>query len=241
MGDTSEEEQGSGLEYLKNKRKYMRSEVTKTHTKIASEINTLSVEEKTRILSRLGKLRAEVEVINEKIFSCLFSAAASEESKQREYDSCVDYENTFDICVSKLKEDVSAAAAGARPDNVGNYNRTALKLPHVPLPEYGHREGEDLHKFILNFENVIEKYNLSSYEKFVYLQRQLSNEPLTIIRSLEIGRQNYADAKDLLTKAFASPVTQQYRLLQQLSELKMGRNDDPYEFISPDAYDYRVF
>ena len=70
---------------------------------------------------------------------------------------------------------------------------------------------------------MIEKYRLSSYEKFVYLQNQLSNEPLTIIKSLELGMQTYEDAKDLLQQAFASTRTLQYRTIKQLVELKMNR------------------
>ena len=50
---------------------------------------------------------------------------------------------------------------GSPDPNMGGAARTALKLPHVPLLEYGHREGEDIHKFLLNFESVIEKYELS--------------------------------------------------------------------------------
>ena len=50
---------------------------------------------------------------------------------------------------------------GSPHPNLCGAARTALKLPHVPLPEYGHREGEDIHKFLLNFESVIGKYELS--------------------------------------------------------------------------------
>lgn len=73
---------------------------------------------------------------------------------------------------------------------------------------------------------------MSSYEKFVYLQRQLSNEALTIVKSLELAHQNYECAKDLLQRAFASPTTQKYRVIKQLSELKLSFTDDPYEYIS---------
>ena len=47
-----------------------------------------------------------------------------------------------------------------------------------------------------------------------------------------MGGQNYENAKELLEQAFASTTTLQYRVIQQLVELKMNCGDDPYEFIS---------
>ena len=108
---------------------------------------------------------------------------------------------------------------------------TKLKLPRIPLPEYAH-EGEDLFKFFTNFEQILQKYELTEYEKFVYLQNQLSNEPLTLIKSLKLADQNYATAKALLEQAFGSPLTQQFRVLHNLENLKLAATDDPYQFIS---------
>ena len=228
--DESDSEE-TNISFLKHKRKYMRSETTKINTKIDAEISTLTVEEKLRLIARIEKLSLNLEKINQKIFKCLFKEKAEESVTQTEYDSCLEYDAIISSCISTLKSDTWNNESDASGANF-NGSRSALKLPQVPLPEYGNLEGEDLHKFFLNFENVIDKYKLSPYEKFIYLKRQLSNEPLTIIKSLEIGKQTYNDAKDLLQRAFASVVTQQYRAIKQLSELKMNRNDDPYVFIS---------
>ena len=65
----------------------------------------------------------------------------------------------------------------------------------------------------------------------MFLQRQLYNEPLTLVKSLEVGSQNYTSAKDLLTRAFASSLTQQYENVKQLSNIKF-LSDTPYEFVS---------
>ena len=127
-----------------------------------------------------------------------------------------------------LKSSLTPVTGSASREDI-HYNK--LKLPRLPLPEYGHKEGEDLNKFFTNFELIIDKYSLFSFEKFVFLQKQLSNEPLTLIKSLETGRQDYESAKELLEKAFASPLTQKYDAIRRLSEIKLGYNDDPYEFI----------
>ena len=225
------EDMDSNILYLKHKRKYMRSEITKINNKIENEIDTFAVEEKSRLALRIEKLRPEVEIINQKVFKCLFSAESEEAEIQEEYDACIEYDNTLAACREKLRA-VLPVRNSDSASNTNNYSRGALKLPKVPLPEFSNKDGEDLHKFILNFESIINKYKLSPYEKFIYLQNQLSNEPLTIIKSLEVGRQTYEDAKDLLQKAFANITAQQYRTLKQLSELKLNRNEDPYTFIS---------
>ena len=63
--------------------------------------------------------------------------------------------------------------------------------------------------FLSNFESTVLKYGLSGYEKFIYLQGRLSEEPLMLIRSLEVGSQSYIAAEDFFMKTFASVVTQQ--------------------------------
>lgn len=94
-------------------------------------------------------------------------------------------------------------------NNVGNHVRSSmLKLPEMPLPKFSNEKGESLISFISSFEGVINKHNLSTYEKFVYLKRQLSGEPLTLISSLEESRQSYENGTDLLKQAFACEYSQ---------------------------------
>ena len=124
----------------------------------------------------------------------------------------------------------SGPTSNVRSSISDHFQTNRLKLPQIPLPSYAHKEGEDLHKFFSNFENIVQKYGLTDYERFIYLQGQLSGEPLMLIRSLDIGSQSYISAKELLTKAFASVVTQQFEAIKRLSELKFGMKS-PYEYI----------
>ena len=176
-------------------------------------------------------MRGEIEIVNQKIFTCLFADEEGEEETQLQYESCLEYDDVLAGCISKLKSTASTVPTGTHSGGP-ECSRNSLKLTHVPLPEYGKREGEDLNKFFSNFQNAINKYHLSAHEKFVYLQRQRSNEPLTIIKSVELGKQTYEDAKDLPQRAFACTIKQQYRTMKQLSELKMSQSDDPCTFIS---------
>jgi len=118
------------------------------------------------------------------------------------------------------------------PINPNYQMNTHMKLPQVPLPEYGKLEGESLEYFIANFENIINRYPLSEFEKFVLLSRQLSNEPLILIKSLQGSQQSYTEAKELLIKAFSSPLNQKFDILERLCKLKLKKGANPYSFIS---------
>ena len=117
-------------------------------------------------------------------------------------------------------------------DNLAHNISTHMKLPQVPLPEYGRREGESLEGFLGNFETIINKYSLSEFEKFVLLSRQLRNEPLVLIKSLQGSQQSYTEAKNLLILAFSSPLTQKFDIIERMAKIKLKEGADPYSFIS---------
>ena len=219
----SDYENTSDVDYLKHRRKYTRSELTKIKNKISSE--TKSQSQKSATLARVRNIKEKLDKFNSQISLLLYKSEVTEETFQSEYDSCVFYDGIVDTCLEIIKPEALPSV-----DNSANANRTALKLPNLPLPTFTSR-GEDLNKFFVNFENIIDKYNLTSYEQYIYLQRQLSNEPLTIIKSLEIDCQNYEDAKDLIQKAFANTTTLQYQAIKKLSEIKLNKCDDVYDYI----------
>ena len=233
MSDEEQKNNDANLEFHKYKRNFLRMEVTKNKNKIDAEIEFLSTEEKLQLLERCDEISAELEDLNSKIFRSIFLAQHSESATQTEYDLCVEYKKRISLSITKLNESLPETE---RKTNQNQYKedigRSTLKLPHLPLPEYGHKDGEDLGRFLKNFKHLISKYSLSEYEKYIYLQRQLSNEPLTLVKSLELGQQNYSSAKELLQKAIASTVVQQYKIIKQLSEMKLTNTGDPYEYIS---------
>ena len=91
------------------------------------------------------------------------------------------------------------------------------------LPIYIRKDGEDLNLFFSHLENI-STYRLTDYERFIYLQSQLSGEPLTLIESLHVASKIYVKAKELLTKAFASVITQQYETVKRLCDPKFNYN-----------------
>ena len=106
-------------------------------------------------------------------------------------------------CVAVLETEVSQEVR-SDPQSEISYRTAPLRMSELPLPEYSHSDGESLEYFLKSFESVIDKYKLSSYEKFIYLQKQLKKEPLVLIKSLEVRNPSYEEAKELLSKVFAS-------------------------------------
>ena len=50
-------------------------------------------------------------------------------------------------------------------------SRNKLKLPELPLPSFSNNEGERLIQFFINFEAIIDKYDLSNFERYIYLEK----------------------------------------------------------------------
>ena len=107
-----------------------------------------------------------------------------------------------------------------------------LKLPTIPPPEFSDPKTQSLELFLSSFENILEKSRLNQFEKFLYLERQLTNGPLLLIKSLNSTQQSYDAAKELLKKAFASPTNVKFDLIERLTKLKLSYPGEPYHLIS---------
>lgn len=228
------------MDALKETRRLKRTDATKTCNLVTEKIGSWSIEDKIHYKTYLESVKSELDKLNEQIFNKLLESKSTEAKNDEEYKKCTEYTHKIIYAISVIQlslqpsppatETPSAAAAAAVPPAASPLNK--LKLPQVKLPVYGHREGEDLNKFFNNFEQIIDKYGLSNYERFVYLQQQLSGEPLTVIKSLATNNQNYDSAKALLEKAFASKITLQFEAVERLSKLKFDTGENPYQFIS---------
>ena len=220
------------INFVKHNRKYMRAEVTRLFNSVTSSLSSYTKEDKLQVIARLQSLQKDLKAYDLKVAAHLFEEGTDKSLIEKEYDDSAEYDNKIISAITRLNSSISDSSVGTS-DGTGtcNIHHKQLKLPELPLPEYGHREGEDLNKFFTNFEHVINRYSLSGYEKFVFLQKQLSNEPLTLVKSLEVGKQDYLSAKLLLQQAFASTLTQHYETISRLSRLKLEYNDDPYKYI----------
>lgn len=221
------------LELLVKARKYIRADITKTCNYVNSHISSMNLNEKHEKLAKLEALKVDVRDLDDKILS-IHLTRSSDDEIQTIYDGCTEYQSKLVSALTSLKlscESNPVLVPTVPISPAAELSRSQLKLPVLPLPEYGHKPGESLSQFLHTFDNIINKYNLTSYEKFLFLQNQLLNEPLTLIKSLKVEDHKYETARDLLQKAFASPIVQKYEVLKSLSCMSMSDSDDPYEYI----------
>ena len=109
---------------------------------------------------------------------------------------------------------------------------TLLKRPVAPLPGFESKDGEDLSRFFLQFEETIARYNYPDYDKLLLLKQQVSGRAKTLLKSLDIDKQGYNQGKEILCKALVSLATQTYNVLKQLSSMNLDDCDDPFDYIS---------
>ena len=213
----------------KTARKILRADITRTENKVCANDFNPQFENLEVLLARSLELHENIKAADKIVFQGLLSSGTAEADLQTEYDATIEYTNKILNCITKLR---ALSNPPPQPQLHGTVagNPSKLKLPQVSLPTYSHKDSENLHKFFTNLENILDKYNLSDYEKFVYLQGQLSGEPLSLVKSLDGAEQSYAAAKDLLTRAFASVITQQFDNIKRMAELKFAPKL-PYEFL----------
>ena len=80
------------LESLKNSRKYLRGDITRSYNNLTFNVATLPGADVEKTLLRLKGLEVKLKALDEKILNLLCGADHDETVAQSEYDACVDYE-----------------------------------------------------------------------------------------------------------------------------------------------------
>lgn len=91
------------VKFLKNNRKYMRAEITRTSNIVNVNLPTLSVEEKVQNLARLRTLQSDLRDFDLKISESLFVEENAESALQAEYDACADYSRSLSLRLQRWK------------------------------------------------------------------------------------------------------------------------------------------
>ena len=230
------------LEYLKFRRKYVRSEATKRINSVQTNISNFYHQKCLNEIKFLNELKDRLQKSNDEISRLIWMHITDLTAQEAEFDGCSNYDNAIIDCLSilesKLGEFVMPVQPQvANPSNVSlGTSCSRLTLPKVSLPKYSNSDNEDFESFITRFETIISKHSLGEYEKFVLLSEQLSKEPLALVSSLRGAQQSYTEAKSLLKKAFASPMRQKEDIISRLGRLNLSNNGEIYTFIS----EYRV-
>jgi len=212
------------LSLLKKQRQYVRQKITRISNIVSEDLYLLSSTKINSYHDNLKSLKVEVVALDMKIYTL------EDDLNDEDYMiSTEEYEEKIENALASLN---LRSSLDSNQGGGGTSHSTKLKLPEIALPIFSNDKGECLHKFFYALESIIDKHSLSDYEKFVYLQGQLAKSPRLLIESLDAGDQGYAKAKQLLTEAFASPLTQKYDAIKRLVLLKLEPFQDPYPFIS---------
>ena len=222
------------LEELLTKRKYLRGRATRLCIKIQNELPDTNLQQCLMMKNKTLSVQTELNELNDRIFDKYVLLKKSEDEVQTLMDRNDEYNDKFDEILSQIE------VVTSHPANHSNHNRSNistnaevnhLKLPRVELPTFRNGKGESLDKFLKQFEAIVEKHKVSSYEKFRLLKGQLKQAPETLLESLEVENQHYEKGVELLRKAFGSTVGAKFEVIEQMSNLKLTSRTDPYVFI----------
>lgn len=164
-------------------RQYLRLKISRFCNDVSANISSFNDVKIAGYLNKLNALRTDMDEINVKVNTVIpdgidqVALIFEEESYN---------EKLFDA-INLLKHHDAQSTS-----NVGEVNK--LKLPVVTLPEYSNSSVDSLEKFFYEFESIIDKHKLSSYEKFVYLKEQLHDSAKVLIDSMSATKQKYETA-----------------------------------------------
>jgi hypothetical protein len=218
----------SKLDVLVRTRQYARQRATKLCDKINLELPNLSLEQKDAYVNRLSSINSDITNSNNSILALAIETDLDDSRIEDLTSLNEDYEDKVALTMSLLRSEtqVPDPAAGSQVPR-----SPKLKLPQVSFPEFSNGKGENLQKFFNSFEAIIGKHNLSSYEQFVYLRKQLTGAPRVLVDSLDVSQQSYETAKDLLLKAFHSDLNSKHDIIRELTKLNLKENEEPYAFL----------
>ncbi len=223
------------LELLKKKRTTLRSKSTKlvnylTQSVIESlckadlDVNLAKAEE---YITKLIEIDGPIEEDN-------YNNCSDEEILKLE-EVCDSYIDKLRRIISLIKASITLIQDQPTSHGVGNafaVNRTKLHLPNINLPTFSadpNKDSMSCETFINTLEQLWSCYNLNSIEKYSLLERQTESRAKAMINALTLTNRSYDTAKNILLKAFAETVPQQFSIIKQMKSLQLkSRGGDPY-------------
>ena len=216
-------------------RAFTRYKVTKLYSNISHEIDNITQSKRKLFIDKLNHLKEELTSFDRQILADLVNSGVSDDFIQNSCDEAETYEDKIMEALILLQEQNRNTNDSLRPhisfNEQNDRDRNRLKLPQVPLPEFSNGRGQNFQKFIRGFESIVEKHDLSDYEKFIYLNKQLSGDAKILVESLDVDQQKYNTAKELLTKAFDSTLSSKYDIINDLANISLPPGSDAYPFI----------
>ncbi|XP_068218822.1 uncharacterized protein [Palaemon carinicauda] len=216
----------ANLQVLIGQRKVIRRKVTEQFNR-SDTYSALTQEEKLAIKGLLVNYRNKLSELDDHILLKKFPDVSDEAELEPELTSCQDYLDKIEYCLPLLE-----ISRGNNGSNIPDVARSLLKQPTAPLPKFTSKEGEDLLKFIAEFEATTNVFQYPDRDLLLLLKQQIDGRAKTLLSSLEADKQRYVDAKELLIAAFASKEVCKNNAIRKITELNLREGDDPFTFIS---------
>lgn len=217
---------------LVKKRGLKRQAVTKTISKLSGPCETegeikFFIQKLNGLMNELVRLDCDIEdhMIENELWS------DSEHARQAEINE--QYLDKIQHSLINLESKLNNLNMPVLPEpvNVGTNALSKIKLPEIQFPVFA-GTPEKYRRFIDSLESILNKFNLTSFEKYSYLRQQVSGSARDIVESLPDENLSYEAAKALLESAFSDKTTQQFSVIEQLSKLRLNSEEDFYQWIS---------
>ena len=212
---------------LSVERGVLRSQITKLYND--SSVTLTDPQKISQTLMKIQNIQSKLSELNTQYLDIIFKEDDGAQNFEAEYEECQKYEDKILAIIASLP------SASQQPNNI-THNPiavTRLKPPKAPLPLYNDEMGGlSLTKFFVEFENIINKFNYSDYEKFILLRPQLGGKALILLNNISIGDQSYEKAKSMLISAIASPDLQKFGTIKRLTTLGTAKYTDNFALIS---------
>ena len=149
---------------LISQRKFKRKRTTELCNQIQTQ-GVLTSQEKIVKKKTLHDLSVALKELDSKIQSAKFEANHDIDLED-EFQTCESYEQKIRDALILVDTNIVSSHADS--------NTSLLRSPIAPLPKFTSKEGEDLDKFLKEFEQTTSKFNYSDYDLLLLLKQQVS-------------------------------------------------------------------
>ena len=190
---------------------------------------------------KLVTLRGKLSSLDDSIRDYMLGKGLwTDDEYQSEYTICEGYQDGLTLGIRRLQlviknlQTANAPILHSNPPapmpNAGQSFNPKMSLPKLELPTFDGKP-EYYTRFILQFESIMDKFTLTPFQKFTYLEGQLSGPAKDLIKSISDDDLRYDVARDLLDKAFKNEDTQKFAVLERIINLHM-EEQEPFKWIS---------
>ena len=215
---------------LKSARSFVRNQITRNFN-VKGTIASCDNDEKARLKLKYEGWVHELQSYNSKIQNLLWNDDDSNENNESvlhlELKKCEEYSDKLNELLNIIKLNNTSPLPS---NNDIDTARSVLRSPTAPLPVFKSLEGEDIERFLREFEDTCSHFKYTERDKFLLLRQQISGRASLLLDSLEIDRQSYLVGKKLLTEALASSDLKKYNVLSKLCKLELSPDMDPFAY-----------